>query len=418
MKKVFWVSLFFVVSFNVFANESLDNLINIAMKENQKLKALEHSIKSLESRISEASAWKNPNFGVEYSNVPINSWKLGDHSMSGIGLKLSQTFPFPGKTSKRKSIAKKNVEEGELKLLEEKSRLRGIIKIAYFKLYLIKELKKITEKHIALSNQFIDITSAKYRVGKAPQHNFLQLSVLRDQLKDDLADFDKEIEKLIASINAVLHRDTKMKIAFPEKIIGNKPKFDFDFLLKVAKKNRPLLLAWEKHFQSEKLTANLYSFEAWPDISFWMGYRIRKEIAGTDEGTDQMLIGLSFPIPLFYKSNVSSKKTSHLFLSRKAKFEYNALLDEIKGDLEASLISWNRAFNKTKNYEDNLIPKAKKTLDAVVNEYKVGKTDFANLYQAQILLLTFDKIVQKANAEALILEAKVETLVGKAVEAL
>ena len=91
-------------------------LVELAMRHNPELSAVTWSIRALEQRVLRARSWPDPMLAVEVSNVPVDSWVLGDHAMSGLQFKLQQTFPFPGKRRLREEVAQGEVRQQRLLL--------------------------------------------------------------------------------------------------------------------------------------------------------------------------------------------------------------------------------------------------------------------------------------------------------------
>jgi len=87
-------------------------------------------------------------------------------------------------------------------------------------------------------------------------------------------------------------------------------------------------------------------------------------------------------------------------------------VDRIKAGLEKVLADWQRAGKKAKAYEDKLIPRAKKTLDATLIAYKNGLAGFSTLFQAEVQLLQFERTLRKSMIQTKIAKALITKLSG------
>ena len=54
----------------------------------------------------------------------------------------------------------------------------------------------------------------------------------------------------------------------------------------------------------------------------------------------------------------------------------------------------------------------KKTLSSILSSYKTGRANFTDLYQAQLQLIQFEKILIKSEFQYAIYESTIETLSG------
>jgi outer membrane protein, heavy metal efflux system len=387
-------------------------LAELAVKRNPSIAAIKSRVRALEQRIRKAGAWLDPKLAVEYSNIPIDSWTLGDHGMSGLQFKLQQTFYFPGKAGLREEVAKGEVRQERLLLEERKVQLRAAVKRAYYSLALIRHLKKVTQNHIKLLDQFIDVVRIKYEVGKVGQHDLLRLTVLRNKLKDDLKSFDRDDRALIATINATLHRAASVSIKTPKRITEAGMRKTLKQLTAEAKQSRPLLRWYLQQARTRRAAAKQAAREGHPDLTAWIGYRVRIE-AGPDTGTDFFSVGVSMPIPLSYDSRWGSQKREQKALARAAEEQREAELDRIRGSLGQRIAAWKRAAQESKTYRDKLMPQAHRTLDATFAAYQVDRADFASLFQAEIQLLDFERTIRRAEAKTALSRVEVEALTGK-----
>jgi len=389
-----------------------NTLAEEAVKRNPSIAAIKSRVRGLGERVRKAGAWLDPMVAVEYSNVPIDSWVLGDHAMSGLQLKLQQTFYFPGKVGLREEVARGEVRQQRLLLQERKIQLRAAVKRAYYSLALVRQLRQVTQGHIKLVDQFIDVVRVKYEVGKVGQHDLLRLTVLENKLKDDLNSFDRDDQSLTATINATLHRPDDTPVATPERISEAHVRPTLGQLTAEAERSRPRLRWYIEQAKTHRVAARQADREGYPDLTAWIGYRVRTK-AGTDAGTDFISAGLSLPIPFSYNSRWGSQEREQMARARSAEEQRAAALDRIRGALGQRIAAWKRAAQQAKTYRTRLMPQAHRTLDATFAAYQVDRADFASLFQAEIQLLEFERTIRQAQARAALSRVEVEALTGK-----
>lgn len=409
--------LFLGVHTQSFAADDPDALVDAAWNATPAVSVLEEKIEGAKQKIPQAGVWQYPVIAVEYSNVPVDSFELGDHAMSGIQFKLQQTFPFPGKTSKREKVATAMADVAKFELAEKKNQIRGMVKRAYWNLTLVRHLKKITQRHVQEVENLLASVTSRYEVGGAGQHDLLRLTVLRARLVDELAEFDRKDIDLTAAMNTLLSRTVTVKIETPDDVEVEKPRLTQALAYEQALESRPLLWVWTQEAKAQQLAAKRASHEGWPDPTIWAGYRLRDEIVNdqgltTDKGVDFFSVGLSFPLPFSYGSRWGALKKESLAKKKSAESRRAALADEIRGELEKTYAAWNRSFQKADTYSQVIFPGQQQTLKATLAAYQVGRADFTSLFAAEVGLLDVERELIKAVCDTRVQESLVENLVG------
>jgi cobalt-zinc-cadmium efflux system outer membrane protein len=389
------------------------------LEANPALESVRARIESLEHAAREAGAWKDPMLSAEYGNMPESTPYLGHNPMSGIQLKLEQTFPFPGKTGRRTAAAESRVQSERHDLDEQRDRLVAMTEELYYQLALVRQLRTVTVKHIGLVEQLVDVARVEYEVGSAQQYDLLRLAVLRDRLKDDLDDFGQREEELLAALNAALHRPAGSAVGTGAETRVSAPDRSLDALVARADAERPLLLELESRVRTEQLEGARAEREKLPDLTLWLAYRFREAVPGKDDGENMITGGVAVPLPWFWNGRRWGELARQREAARLSLVELRRdRLDAIRGDLEAALARWRRGYDKSRRYAEELVPAAQRTLDATLASYRVGRADFASLYQAELELLNFERTILGARTEAARARVEVARLTGSAASSL
>jgi len=394
-----------------------NTLATMAVEANPAIKSIEQQIYALGHKAEAAVIWNDPVFLVEYSNVPWDSWALGDSPMSGVQFKLQQKLTLPGKNDRRSEVVQGEMKVKRWQLLEKKNQLKALVKKIYWNIALVRQLRNINQRHIKLVDQLLDAIRVKYQVGKIGQHDLLGLDVFKKKLIDDLGDFDQKERELSAALNAALHREGSTAVNTPDDFTEVYTNERTSALLGLAEKHRPLLLEVRARSGWQRLAAEQAGYEKWPDISVWAGYRARAP-AGADPGTDFFSVGLSVPLPFDYTGHADAMREQHLSSAAAADESYRAALDQIRAAIESSLAVWQRASQKATSYKHSIIPGADSTLKSTLAAYQADRADFASLYRAELQLLQFERAAIVAKATTRIERSVVEASVGMQIKVL
>ncbi len=392
-----------------------EKLARLAVEANPAVKSMEKQLSALRYKARAASVWSDPVVAVEYSNVPWDSWSLGDSPMSGVQFKVQQTLPLPGKNDRRTDAVVGETRVKRHALQEKKNQLREMVQRAYWSLALVRQLEKINRRHLELVEQLREAALTRYQVGKGGQHDLLSLEVLKKRIADDLGDFEQQEREIGAALNAALHRPLDTPIRTPETLEPVEAPRTLDELYRLAEKHRPLLQEIRERARWQRLAAGQAGYERWPDITVWAGYRVRAE-ANPDPGTDFVNLGLSVPLPFDFAGRWAAVRDQHLEQAAAADESLRAAQDEIRASLQASLAAWQRALSKAREYKDDIIPAADAALQATLAAYQSDLADFSSLYQAELQLLGLERAARVAEATTRIERGRVEGAIGIALK--
>ena len=391
-----------------------------AVEANPAIDALANRVAQLDALADVADLWPDPVLGLEVSNLPVGDWGLGDHMMAGLQFRVQQTIPTPGVTGLRREVAEARRDVAEASLAEARLQLARAVETAYWRLALVRRLRVITAEHVEITDQLLGAVRARYETGGAGQHALVRLQVLRDRLIDDVHDFDRQDARLSAALREALHRPPDAEFATPDALDAA-PLDSTDAAeavrtwLDAARDARPALAEQRAAEEAAKLEARLARVDARPDLTVWGGYRLRTVDTPTDPGTDLVSLGVAVPLSFFQSTRLGRGRAAAALASAAApRARQDSVLDGISADLQTAWADWRRAVDKVAAYDEDLIPGARRALDATLADYRVGKAPFESLYEAELQLLELQRARDAAAAETHIQEAVVRALVGQA----
>ncbi|MBW2253655.1 MAG: TolC family protein [Deltaproteobacteria bacterium] len=393
------------------AADSVDALVTEAIEANPELAARRATVEALRALAGVAGTWPDPVVGIEYSNVPVTSFALGDHAMAGLQFRAQQTVRPPTWSRLQREVGDALAEGEEHSLAEAEVQLGVTVEQTYWRLALSRLLGDITEAHLARTEELLQAVVARYEVGRAGQHAVLRLGVLRDRLQDDLHDFERADRELSAALARALSRE-EATFATPTEFTALDPPADASGWVDLALAHRPELARIRADVHGSEAAADLARADGLPDVSFWVGYRVRTITSRTDPGTDLASAGLSVPIPLGSGRRARGQRAAYLLSAEAAEARHAATVDRIEADLTFVLARWQRAHHKAATYDSELLPAARSTLDTTLADYRVDKADFSSLYDGEIALLDLERARLAAAVETYIQRAEARAVLG------
>ncbi|MCP4805725.1 MAG: TolC family protein [Proteobacteria bacterium] len=383
------------------------DLAEQAVAESPTLVALQARVDSLSALAEVADLWPDPMLAAEYSNMAVSAPLPANHMMSGVQLKATQTLPTPGVTGLRADVAHGRVEVQGQATAEAELQLRRTVHVTWWRLMLSRQLAEVTAAHLDRTNELLDAVRSRYETGSAGQSALLRLQLLAERLDDDLGDYRRAELELTAALTQALSGPVDIQATTPLSplaVTGDVPTW-----LAQAAETRPELERLELLAQNEERAAELARVDARPDVSVWAGYRVRTHAS---DPTDLVSVGVGMPIPMHASKRGQGMESAHLSAASGARAQHQAALDALEAQLTTALARWDRAASKATTYETVLVPSAQATLDATLSDFRVGKADFASLYDAEVALLSLERMRLTAAAETHIQHAEITALVG------
>ncbi len=380
-----------------------------ALEANPSLEAMRARVSELERIAEAAGTWSDPMIGLDYLNTPVDSFELNDAPMSGVQINARQTLPPWGWSRLREEVADSKTATTRYAVQEAATQLRREVFALFFKLTQSRMLESVTQRHLARTDELLRAVRARYETARAGQHELLRLQVLRDRLNDDLADFGRADSELSAALARTLSRPAASRFETFAEIEPVAVQGDPNAWLALARSTRPELMRLVQSIQTEESATKLARVDGRPDVTVWAGYRVREINTATDSGTDFVSAGISVPIPWGSRKRSRAESAAHQEAARGKRAEYRAALDRIDSELTSVHARWSRAFDKAITYRDNLTHAAQAALDASFSNYRVGKADFATLYQAQVDLLNLERTLISA-----IVQTHIEAAIARA----
>jgi cobalt-zinc-cadmium efflux system outer membrane protein len=372
-------------------------LAEAAVQGSPSLAALRDREAALRSQAEAAGVWPDPMVSVEYSNVPLTSPTLSSHMMAGLQLRVMQTLRPPGFTRLSEELAGLKADAAGHAAEEAALQLRVSVEQTWWLLTRSRMLHANTAAHLARAEELLSAARSRYETGSLGQHAVLRLEVLRDQLTDELQDFQRSERELTAALTAALGADPGPLVT-PDAVEPLPPPSAADWL-SLARTSRPLLARLQDDLDAAQTMGALARTDGRPDVSVWAGYRVRTAESMTDTGTDLVSVGLSLPIPVGSAARADAGVAEAAASADAVTHSLQAALDAIDAGMATTLARWERAASKATTYRQQLIPGAQSVLVTSQADFSVGRADFASLFEAEVALLSLERALIIAATE-------------------
>jgi cobalt-zinc-cadmium efflux system outer membrane protein len=387
-------------------------LADEAIRRNPGIEALRSRSQMLSEIAGSVGTWKDPVVGIEYTNAPVDSFRLDRSPMSGLQFSLQQNFPEWGWSKASKEVAESRVEASRYATEEAQLQLMRHVEELFWRLTQSDLLHRVTRSNLERTEELLDAVRMHYEVGRVGQNAVLRLGVLRDRLRDDLSDFQRADRQISAGLNGALARPVENRFDTPDEVLPLPVSGTAAQWLDAAMQDRPMLKQIREEVRVEVQEARLARIETRPDVNLWAKYRLRTVSTATDDGTDFVSVGMSVPIPWGSRKQGLGREAAHREAERGTRARLEAAVDRIESELHVAEAAWARAYEKATAYHESLIPSARATLEATMSDFSVGKADFASLYQSEVELLMLENAYITAAVETHMQSANARSISG------
>lgn len=389
----------------------LNEYLRYAALNNPSLKAAFEQWKAALYRIPQAKALPDPRFSYAYFIKKVET-RVGPqrHKFS-----ISQTFPWISKLELRGDIATEEAKVKRALFEAEKWKLFERVKKAYFEYSYLRQAIRIVEENINLLKKLEQVLRSQYSSGRAPYGIIIRIQTEIGRLEDRLSSLRDMRDPIVAELNAALNRPANSPLPWPRPIKIKVKRFNEKIAIAWLKEGNPELRAIRRKEDRERLRVKLAKKDYFPDITLSTqlietGEAMNKNTP--ESGKDPVTVGLSINIPIWankYNADIREKFASLRATAEKRIDKENELISQLK----LKLYKLRDAERKISLYEKELIPKAKQSFDQNVQDFRAGLGAFADIIDAERLLLEFELSYERAKTDRMNMLAEIERLLGR-----
>lgn len=392
-------------------SESLQKLIEVAVKNNSELKSSEARWKMYTGRIKQSSSWEDPMIMLKMQNLPLrNPLSFNKDTTTAKVIGITQQVPFPGKLDLKEELARYEAESYRWQIEERKLDLVRMVRESYYQLYAVDKAMEAVGRNLVVVEDLLKIAETRYAVGQGAQADILRGGVEKSKLLEMQITLQQQRQSLAANLDYLLSRPSGSTSVKVEDFILPQLAVTRDALREQAYRDRPqiksLMSLLSKGAAGHKLAAR----ESYPDFSVSFEY-MQREPAMNDPGYDMYSLSLNFNLPV-QKERREAMKAEYMSESRMVAEELNTLKSSISYQISDNMAVLERRRKLVELYNTGLIPQAQQSLESSLIGYRVGKVDFLTLLDGRTTLFNYERELSDSKAEYMMALARIDALVG------
>lgn len=389
---------------------NLDDLLHEVEAANPSLQAARLRAEALRTERAQASAWPDPMVGVAYQPYSIVTARGPQRAQ----WQVQQQIPLPGTRRLRAEVAGLQAEVADAEAATVARDLALQVKEAYYTLYRVQEQMRLIRRFQSELDGFESSAAAQYEVGRGTQQAILKAQIERGRLAlrlEQLAEERASAQQRLARLTG--RTDTEglagaVRVAPPDGPLLQDP-------VATALQQRPEADALRRTQQRANREEALARKAFWPDLTVGLQYVdiAASDLTPTMTGRDALAVRLGITVPL-WRDKLNAQVREARIEARRAETQLDALQLDIRmrlGDLRQRLQRQRRQLTLL---NDTLIPQAETALEATLNAYSTGRTDFLDLLDAERTLFQLQMEYEATYVRSLKTVAALERMLGMA----
>lgn len=395
-------------------HHSLDSLVARALLVHPQLRALEAQRNAARSRIGPAGAWSDPMLMAGLQNYPLSRQQAGGHGASAgpepMTMKMvgvTQTIPYPGKTSLRTSIARADAEVADARLAAETREIKREVHHAYFDVIAARMLRALVERQQQVANSIPPATEARYVSGSAAQADVLKARTESALLVQERNAATQEERASLAHLNALLDQQENVSVAdsFPAEMPAGTP-LSLDSVQAIALRSSPRLQERRASIAARTAEAQLAVRAYLPDVDVTVQY-------GQRDRLPDMITGMiSVPVPVHRGRKQSAEARAARFDVAAAEAELRAEENAVRADVARSYAAVERHRADIALLDRAILPQARATFASASTTYQSGRGELLGVLDAMRALFATETMYVRSLAEYAKAQAELEALAG------
>lgn len=394
---------------------SLEAAVTETLSANPGLAAIEARAKALAELPEQAGALPDPNLSLNIVNLPLDSLSFTQEGMTQFQMGITQALPYPGKLALRSQVATQEANAAEAEVEERRLQLVRDVKTVWWNLFYLDRALEVIDRNQDLLKQFIKVAETLYQVGRGLQQDILLAQLEFSRLSDNAIRIRNMRENEVARLNVLLDRPMSAAVRLPVSVDEQlSPLMSVETLQQRAETTRPSLAAQTELVGAARSRVELAKKDYAPDFKVGAVYGLRN--GNNPDGSSRADFGtlmFSMNLPLYTDSKQDRAVDQRNAEWMQQKHSLHDQRNQVASQVTQAVTDYRRASEQTLLFQQEIIPQARQTVDAMLAGYQVGKVDFLNLVRSQTTLYDYETQYWKALSVANQALARLVAAVGE-----
>ncbi len=403
--------LMLFINSSVLAGERLflEKAIALATANNPSLAAIDARAKALAEIPDQVEALPDPVLSVNLANLPLDSFSFTQEGMTQFQVGIAQALPYPGKLALRSKVAAFNANAARSEVDERRLQLVRDVKTVWWNIYYLDRALQVIARNQVLLEQFVNVAEVRYTVGRGLQQDILLAQLEFTKLSDSAIRINNLRENEVIRLNVLQDKPVTNSIHLPDSVDDSLPTLmTVELLQQQSEAAHPALTAQRERIEAARSRVDLAKKDYAPDFKVGAAYGLR---GGSRADLGSIMFSMNLPLYTGSKQDRAVDQRNAEWIQQKYKLHEQH--NQISMKVQQAITDYRRSGERTQLFQQEIIPQARQTVDAMLAGYQVGKVDFLNLVRSQTQLYDYETQYWKAFSSANQALARLVAAVGK-----
>jgi len=392
----------------------LQDLIDEALANNRLFQGMDAGIESLREASVSAGSLADPRVGLALLNVSAVSLNFKQEPMTQKQVFIAQKFPWPGKLELKSRLGMVEAEKQKNRLWEEKLKTVRKMSNLYYGLGFIDQALILNERLDGMMAQLINVAATRYASGRGSRQDVLQAQVERLKLTDERVNLQKKYRTQENGIHALLNSAEYAPVPPPEVPDFHGMESRVLELVKKARGENAGLGVLAADVKKNHVKLALAEKDYYPDIDVKLSYGQRDQDRTGRDLDDFISLAATINLSVWKKRKQDRNVLSVKAGEASAAHMLSALRLEIPHRAEALAVEIIESLKRVELYRREIIPESRQWAESALNDYEVGKIEFASMIRANILPLRMELEEKRVLFDLFKKQAQLEEFAGGA----
>ncbi|MEA1987303.1 MAG: TolC family protein [Candidatus Marinimicrobia bacterium] len=400
--------LMLIIGF-VFAQEndamSLKDCIDLAIKNNPSLEKSKLTVEQMHINTKKAYSYLYPNVNLSASTSASESgdWEMGWNA----GVSVSQNIYSPGMFSgiRQTKTTEKISRISDVDIIGQ---ISESISTYFYQILASETLINVYNENISVSEKNLGKIRNMYELGSTTESDVLKAEVQKSTFESQLIQEKQNMLGLKRTLNLLMGRNSDVALALHEVVVNNFQLPTIETAKKMLFKNDADLTIMRKEKKIQRLSLKIAKESYLPSLSASYSYS-QGEQYGMETTNNSISLNASMSLFSGFRKNqtVQYEKIGLKSVDVKIK-EKKQSLEQILLEYYTSYETYEKLI-KLKEIE---LRSAKRDLDLVTQQYRIGTGTILEQMNAQLSVLNAESALVKAKYSKKIVEVQIQELIG------
>lgn len=373
--------------------QSLPELLELALQENQELQALRLEYQAALEKGAQVRQLPNPSVAVGAFVAPVET-RLGAQRAR---LNLMHSFPWWGTLPAREAIANTAARQRLAQNRAAELEILFQLKYNYFEWYELQQAPQILKKQLVLLHSLRELARTMFETNKGAASDILQVDLKIQELEQKLLILQNQSAIPLQNINQLLNRPPDSPLEIKEKLSFAALSFQRDTLLVYIQQYHPSLIALAYEQEAARQRIDLNRIDGNPSFGLSLDYVLvspRMDADPINNGRDVLQVSATASIPLYREKFKAKEREEQLRIEALEHRKNNAAAQMV------SMIEQAYTQHETTRLQLELFERQIRTTHAAIDlleaRYSNDGSKFEELLRLQLSLVDYE--LQKLKA--------------------